>query len=202
MNRQNIRKACKGRREFLQKMGLVFIFIFASLLLQPLLAQEGEAVHTRSNVIMLLVDDLGYECPGANGSRTFQTPVVDRLAEHGVRFEQAFVQPNCMPTRVALMTGKVNVRNYVHFGMLEQSQQTFGHLFRDAGYSTAVVGKWQPGGSVAEQTPQRFGFDEYCLYHIKGVPKNRKVTKNDYTSRYINPGLVINGKARMFGGNA
>lgn len=160
-----------------------------------------ETTNTRPNVVVFLVDDLGYECLGANGSATFQTPSVDRLAKNGVRFEQAYVQPNCTPTRVALPTGKVNKRNYVHFGILEESQRTFGNLFRDAGYSTCVVGKWQLGGSIDDRTPSHFGFDEHCLYHIKGVPKQRKTQKEAYSSRYVNPGLVINGEGKLYDDN-
>ena len=167
------------------------------------------AMASRPNVILLLVDDLGFECLGANGSRTFATPAVDALAANGVRFTQAFVQPNCTPTRVALMTGQVNARNYVHFGQLEPSQRTFGHLFSEAGYATAIVGKWQLGGSIAEETPRHFGFSEHCLYHIRGTPRERRRGSgaddgdgDEYESRYINPGLVINGEARKFDGNA
>jgi arylsulfatase A len=157
--------------------------------------------NTRPSIVLLLVDDLGYECLGANGSKSFQTPAVDQLAAGGVRFAQAYVQPNCTPTRVALMTGKVNARNYVHFGVLEESQRTFGNLFQAAGYATAIIGKWQLGGSVAAETPRRFGFEEYCLYHIKGAPKARN-EEDGYASRYINPGLVINGEAKRFKHNA
>ena len=190
-----------NRRDFLKSTGLAFAFM-ALRPIQHLAAQQGKTSRPRCNVIVLLVDDLGYECLGVNGSRAFRTPAVDHLAMQGARFEQAFAQPNCTPTRVALMTGKVNARNYIHFGMLEESQRTFGHLFRDAGYATAVVGKWQLGGSVAEETPKHFGFDEHCLYHIKGVPRNRTDVGSEYASRYINPGLVINGEARLFDGNA
>lgn len=165
-------------------------------------ASSAAQVRERPNVILMLVDDLGYECIGANGGRTYKTPVVDRLAAEGVRFEQAFVQPNCTPTRVALMTGLVNARNYVHFGILDSKQRTFGHLFSDAGYVTAVVGKWQLGGSVDDDTPRKFGFQEYCLYHIKGAPKERRAERDAYSSRYINPGLVINGEGRTWGNNA
>ena len=157
---------------------------------------------SRPNIILMLVDDLGYECLGANGSRTFagKTPAVDQLAAAGMRFENAFVQPNCTPTRVALMTGKVNARNYVHFGLLEDTNKTFGNLFRDAGYNTCVVGKWQLGGSVEENTPGHFGFDQYCLYHIPGTPKS-KPDESGYMSRYINPGLVINGVGKVYENN-
>jgi arylsulfatase A len=180
--------------------GLVCISIVICLAF-PISGVAEDSTKTRPNIVLLLVDDMGYECLGANGSKTFQTPVVDRLAASGVRFEHAFVQPNCTPTRVALLTGKVNKRNYVHFGLLENSERTFGNLFRDAGYSTCVVGKWQLGGSVADETPKHFGFDEHCLYHIKGVPKQKKHEERSYSSRYVNPGLVINGEARQFGDN-
>ena len=166
-------------------------------------AQAAAPRLAKPNIILMLVDDLGYECLGANGSKTFadKTPVVDKLAAGGMRFDQAFVQPLCTPTRVALMTGKSNARNYVHFGRLEESQATFGHLLRDGGYDTCIVGKWQLGGSVADETAKHFGFLEHCLYHIRGTPKDRGET-GDYSSRYINPGLVINGQPKAFTNNA
>lgn len=182
--------------------GVILPVLVASCLVRPTSAIAANAPETRPNVVVLLVDDLGYECLGANGSRTFQTPVVDRLAASGIRFEQAFVQPNCTPTRVALLTGQVNQRNYVHFGVLESSQRTFGNLFRDAGYATCIVGKWQLGGSLADETPSHFGFDEHCLYHINGVPKRKRHEEGNYASRYVNPGLAINGEGKLYGDNA
>src|SRR4051812_31401324 len=86
------------------------------------------------NVVLILADDFGYECIGANGSTSYKTPNVDRLATEGVRFERCYVQPLCTPTRVQLMTGKYNVRNYLRFGLLDPQATTFGHLFRNAGY--------------------------------------------------------------------
>ena len=177
-----------------------------ALLLAPLTAPYAADAPkpAKPNIILMLVDDLGYECLGANGSKTFKdkTPEVDKLAAGGMRFEQAFVQACCTPTRVSLMTGKCNARNYVHFGLLEKSQTTFGHLFRDGGYDTCLVGKWQLGGSVAENTLKHFGFDEHCVYHIHGTPKDRGKDKSDeYSSRYINPGLVINGQTKKFSGS-
>jgi arylsulfatase A len=180
------------------------LLVFLSLFDGPahVHAEPSPPPSDRPNIIVLLVDDLGYECLGANGSLSFRTPVVDRLARDGMRFTNAYVQPNCTPTRVALMTGRLNLRNYVHFGVLESSQRTFGNLFRDAGYATAIVGKWQLGGSIKDDTPRHFGFDEHCLYHIRGVPKSRGKEGEDHASRYINPGLAINGQGRVFGDNA
>src|SRR6186713_1653513 len=82
------------------------------------------------NVVVILVDDLGFECLGANGGKSYRTPVLDRLAATSVRFTHCYAQPNCTPTRVQLMSGQSNVRNYVKFGFLDPSVTTFGHLFK------------------------------------------------------------------------
>ena len=139
----------------------------------------------RPNIVLIMADDLGYECISANGGTSYQTPVLDRLAAEGIRFEHCYAQPICTPSRVKLMTGQYNVRNYAQFGLLEKSQTTFGNLLRDAGYATCIVGKWQLGPDTS--LPKHFGFDEHCLWHLK-----RRV------SRYPSPGVEINGVSRDF----
>jgi arylsulfatase A len=143
---------------------------------------------TRPNVIVILADDLGYECLGANGGKSYRTPNLDRLAREGVRFEHCYAQPNCTPTRVQLLTGMSNVRNYVDFGTLEKSQTTFGQLLRDAGYATCIAGKWQLGAKDAG-LPKHFGFDEHCLWSHMGRGE-----------RYANPSLSVNGGLKTFPG--
>jgi arylsulfatase A len=133
------------------------------------------------NIVLILADDLGYECIGANGSTSYPTPHLDRLAAGGTRFEHCYAQPLCTPTRVQLMTGMSNVRNYVRFGYLDPEQTTFAHLLKKAGYATCVVGKWQLSHGL--EGPAKFGFDEYCLWQLDRRPP-----------RYANPGLEINGK--------
>jgi arylsulfatase A len=135
----------------------------------------------KPNVVLILIDDFGYECVTADGGESYKTPVMDRLATTGVLFEQCHVQPLCTPTRVALMTGLGNKRNYTHFGHLDPSQKTFGNLFKAAGYATCVTGKWQLSNGY--DGPAHFGFDEYCLWQLNRRP-----------GRYKNPGLEINGK--------
>jgi len=133
------------------------------------------------NMVLIMADDLGYECIGANGGTSYKTPTLDRLARTGTRFEHCYAQPLCTPTRVQLMTGIYNVRNYVRFGLLDPAQTTFAHLLKKAGYATCVVGKWQLGGGF--EGPAHFGFDEYCLWQLTRRP-----------GRYPNPGLEVNGK--------
>lgn len=66
----------------------------------------------KPNIVLILIDDFGYENVTANGGESYKTPVMDQLAATGVRFEQCHVQPLCTPTRVQLMTGMSNKRNY------------------------------------------------------------------------------------------
>ncbi len=137
------------------------------------------------NVIVIMADDFGYECVTANGGQSYQTPQLDRLAAGGLRFEQGHSQPLCTPTRVQLMTGRYNIRNYVNFGTLIRSATTFGHLFKKAGYTTAICGKWQLGRE--KDSPQHFGFDESLLWqHTRRPP------------RYANAGLERNGVEQSY----
>jgi arylsulfatase A len=145
------------------------------------LAGVAAATGTKPNVVLILIDDFGYECVTANGGESYKTPVMDKLAATGVRFEQCHVQPLCTPTRVQLMTGMSNRRNYTHFGHLDPSQTTFANLLKNAGYATCITGKWQLGNGL--EGPTHFGFDEYCLWQVTRRP-----------SRYKNPGLEMNGK--------
>lgn len=157
--------------------------IFRNLFLLFLLAASiaPSLVHSadRPNVILIMVDDFGYECVTANGGQSYQTPNIDRLAASGLRFENCHVQPLCTPTRVQLMTGRYNISNYVQFGNLPRTETTFGHLFKDSGYATGICGKWQLGKEA--DAPQHFGFDEALLWqHTRRPP------------RYANPGLERN----------
>ena len=139
----------------------------------------------RPNIVLIMADDFGYECVTANGGESYATPRLDALAAAGVRFTQCYVQPLCTPTRVELMTGKSNVRNYVDFGILPPGETTFANLLRDAGYATAVCGKWQLGRDP--DLPKRVGFDESFLWqHTRRPP------------RYANPGLEKDGVEQDF----
>jgi len=144
-----------------------------SLVTLPLLAAP------QPNVVLIMADDFGYECIGANGCESYATPNLDRLAETGIRFTHCYVQPLCTPTRVQLMTGLYNVRNYIEFGVLDPKATTFAQALKQAGYATGIVGKWQLGRQP--HLPKHFGFDEACLWqHTRRPP------------RFANPGLEIN----------
>ncbi len=138
------------------------------------------AADRKPNVILIMADDFGYECVTANGGQSYQTPNLDKLAAGGMRFERLHVQPLCTPTRVQLMTGIYNVRNYLDFGTLDRKQTTFAHHLKKAGYTTGICGKWQLGAE--KDSPQHFGFDDALLWqHTRRPP------------RFANPGLERNG---------
>ena len=141
------------------------------------------------NIVVIMVDDMGYECISANGSQDYKTPFIDKLAAGGARFEQCFANPLCTPSRVKIMTGQYNVRNYVKFGILDRSQTTFAHQLKKAGYATGIAGKWQL--DKRPDAAKHFGFDQACLWqNTRG--RLRSGTRAD--SRFPNPQLEINGK--------
>lgn len=149
----------------------------------------------KPNIILIMADDMGYECLSTYGSTSYTTPILDSLASHGIRFSHCVSQPLCTPSRVKIMTGLYNYRNYDYFGHLNSNQYTFGNLMKEAGYSTCIAGKWQLNGlaykdSLSEWNdntrPNKFGFDEYCLWQLT---KPRREGK-----RYANPLIEQNGK--------
>ena len=142
-----------------------------------------------------MADDVGYECFGCYGSQQYSTPHIDRMAAQGIRFQHCYSQPLCTPSRVKLMTGLSNVRNYSAFSILNRDQRTFGHLLSEAGYKTFVGGKWQLLGADSYSTqfrgkgslPDHAGFDSWCLWQVDKLGE-----------RYWNPLLNINGENRQF----
>jgi len=156
-----------------------------SLIALVLVAMAGAAAAAspseKPNIILILADDFGYECIGADGGTSYATPHVDRLASSGMRFDRCYAQPLCTPTRVQIMTGLSNARNYVRFGYLPPDQTTFANLLQKAGYATCITGKWQLANGF--EGPGQFGFEEYCLWQLTRRPP-----------RYANPGLEIKGQ--------
>ncbi len=150
------------------------------------------------NIVLIMSDDLGYEVIGANGGSSYKTPSIDSMAQQGMRFENAHVMPLCTPTRLSMMTGKYNFRNYLGFGLIRPDEVTFGHLLTDAGYNTCISGKWQlysynppdqhPEERSSGQKIEDAGFDEFCVWHPHHTEEKG--------SRYKNPVIYENGEFR------
>lgn len=152
------------------------------------------ARDSKPNIILIMADDMGYECLDSYGGASYSTPNLDRLAEKGVRFEHCYSTPLCTPSRVQMMTGKYNFRNYTAFGYLDPKEKTFGNLLKEAGYSTCIAGKWQLNGISGGKKPgwndttrpHHFGFDEYCLWQVHNTRAEGE--------RYASPLIIQNGR--------
>ncbi|MCR9297184.1 MAG: sulfatase-like hydrolase/transferase, partial [bacterium] len=151
----------------------------------------------RPNIVLIMADDISWECFGCYGGQDYSTPRIDELARQGVRFEHCYSTPICTTSRVKIMTGKYNFRNYTHFGYLNPAEKTFAELLREAGYKTAIAGKWQLNGLTNQlagyqdnQRPVHAGFDEYMLWQLtKGKARN-----DGGGERFWSPVLEHNGQ--------
>jgi arylsulfatase A-like enzyme len=115
-----------------------------------------------------------------------------------MRFTHAYAQPLCTPTRLQLLTGKYNQRNWVAFGIMDPKEKTLGHLMQKAGYKTCLAGKWQfqsydppdyPGAAGRRGIGMKVadaGFDSYSVWHAFHT--------EDKGSRYANPTVYQNGR--------
>jgi arylsulfatase A len=161
-----------------------------TVLFAGLVAGAGVAQPSRpANIVLIMADDIGYECIGAYGGTSYRTPNIDRLAETGARFEHCYSTPICTPSRVQIMTGMYNLFNYTRFAHLDRSQTTFAHVLKAHGYATCIAGKWQLGHEP--DAPQHFGFDDALLWqHTRRNFSNAAGTD----TRYVNPQLEHNAR--------
>ena len=133
------------------------------LTLAPARAQRSQPVAARPNILLVQADDLGYGDLSAYGQSKFQTPNLDRLAREGTRFTQYYAGSTvCAPSRAALMTGLHTGHAWIRGNgeiPLREQDVTVATVLRDAGYRTAVIGKWGLGGPGSAGLPPRKGFD-------------------------------------------
>ena len=163
--------------------------MFCSLVFLSALALQTTESQ-KPNILLIMADDVGVEAFSSYGGESYHTPHIDALAEQGMRFSHCYSQPLCTPSRVKLLTGKSNLRNYVRFSILDRNERTFAHLAKDAGYSTTTAGKWQLLGAShygewagRGATPHQAGFDSWCLWQV-----------GELGSRYWNPQMEVDGE--------
>ncbi|TCR65479.1 arylsulfatase [Bosea sp. BK604] len=154
-----------------------------SLLAPAAAMAQGEA---KPNILYIVADDLGWGDVGFHGS-DISTPTLDRLAREGAALDQFYVQPMCTPTRAALLTGRYPMRYGLQSFVIipEQSygipldEKLLPQILKEAGYSTAIIGKWHLGHGDTKLWPRQRGFDyqyggligeiDYNTHKIQGV---------------------------------
>ena len=147
------------------------ITLLTALLLSPLSALHA-AEPSKPNIIYILADDMGYADPGFMGCEDIKTPNLKKLGETGTILKSFYAQPVCSPTRAALMTGRYAVRTGVYTVIppnakwgLQLEERTLAQALREAGYETAIVGKWHLGEFQEGYRPTNRGFDhQYGLW--------------------------------------
>jgi len=162
------------------------------------------------NILLVMLDDVSpeeFSCYGVEGYGN--TPNIDKMAEQGVMFKTCYATAMCGPSRVEIMTGQYGTstgvtQNGMWLGNSKQDvykdHQAFGKLLKDAGYATAIAGKWHAGNSMPYE--EEVGFDEYCLWEglkeikkLPGSPEFKGQMEDEKTtSRYWHPGIIKNHK--------
>jgi arylsulfatase A len=136
----------------------------------------------RPNVIFILADDLGYGDLGCYGQEQINTPNLDRLANDGIRFTQHYAGTSvCAPSRAAVMTGQHTGHTPVRGNYeiqpegqypLPDSTYTMAEMFKKAGYTTGLFGKWGLGYPGSEGEPNKQGFDQFFGYNCQRQSHN------------------------------
>lgn len=146
-------------------------------------AQQQKA-QQHPNIVYIMCDDHAYQCISAYGSalsKLAPTPNIDRLAERGMRFDRAFVENSLStPSRACLMTGQYSHQNgQRQLGEgIDTSRTFFTELLQEAGYQTAVVGKWHMGCDPK-------GFDYYHVYNDQGQYWNPQYRGTDTNNEFV-----------------
>jgi len=173
-----------------------------------------ETAASRPNIVLLLSDDMGWADPGFHGGNPELTPHLDRLAEESVELTQFYVHSVCAPTRSALMTARYAFRNWMDwrsedFGKpsylaklqlelahneqgqptrmlhgLDTQEETVAEVLGDAGYFTALVGKWHLGEWLPEHLPMGQGFDHQYGHYGWGIDYNHYTIPHNAPARF------------------
>jgi arylsulfatase A-like enzyme len=186
--------------------------IFYTVLVTVGLGLTSLAAGKQPNIVHIVADDLGWKDVGFNGCTDIKTPNLDTLAAGGAKFTQFYVQSMCTPTRAALMTGRYPFRYGLQtivipgpagYG-LDTNEWLLPQCLKDAGYATAIIGKWHLGHADMKYWPKQRGFDyqygaligelDYYTHSDAGVldwfRNNKPVKEKGYTTQLIGADAV------------
>lgn len=165
----------------------------AALALTLVLGGQLALAEGQPNIMLITVDDLGYGDLGAYGHPVIESPNLDRLASQGMRLTQYYAPSGlCSPSRAGVLTGRIpyrtGIKSWIPEGSgiyLRDEEITLAELLKDAGYNTALIGKWHLNanlGSLEEPQPTDQGFDVFYGHNAFQIPTNRNPT-NIYRGR-------------------
>lgn len=170
---------------------LLICFLLSTIGIIPEMVNASAQQNRTPNIIIILIDDLGWKDLGCYGSNYYQTPNIDQLANEGVRFTDGYAAcAVCSPTRAAILTGKYparlmltewlpsgrwnpdsKLRSGRFLRMLPLEEVTLAEALREADYRTCIIGKWHLGGEPFS-TAAHHGFDELIAANDHGNPGN------------------------------
>jgi arylsulfatase A-like enzyme len=155
---------------------------------------------SRPNMIFFLADDLGYGDLGCYGAPDIRSTNLDKMAEEGARFTDAYsAAPVCSPTRVAFVTGRYQQRigqyaeDYMGGGspgLRPDEHPTIAMYLKEAGYNTAIIGKWNVGGEV-NITPNVHGFDYWLGFH-------HNINYFSHSKKWMKKGVLQEGPPTLY----
>ena len=165
---------------------LVFV-AFGTILNVSAQSKKVKTSTSKPNIIYVLADDLGIGDVSCYGSDNNKTPIIDKLAQGGIRFTHGYTAPLCGPSRAMILTGRYPFRTgAVNQDMVEQikpeNEVLIPSVLKTAGYTSAMVGKWSQFGL----TPKDFGFDDYITFQGSG---DYWATEKKKSENYIENGV-------------
>ncbi|MDA1264945.1 MAG: arylsulfatase, partial [Planctomycetota bacterium] len=202
---------------------LLSALLFAACASTP--AAPRELVASRPNIVFVLSDDMGWNQPGFHGGDAALTPHLDRLAAQSTRLTQFYTHSVCAPTRGAFLTGRYAFRNWMDwrsedFGKpsylqalglslahnergeptrrihaLDTEERTIAEALQEAGYFTALVGKWHCGEWLPEHLPRGQGFDHQYGHYAWGIDYFTKTIVHNAPARFAVYDWHRNGEA-------
>ncbi|MBS0195831.1 MAG: arylsulfatase [Planctomycetes bacterium] len=189
---------------FVRWSGVLLVTLFA--------ASSAQAGDRKPNIVHIVADDLGWKDAGFNGCTDIKTPNLDKLASGGAKLTQFYAQPMCTPTRACLMTGRYPWRYGLQtmvipgtaaYG-LDTNERLIPEVLKEAGYATAIIGKWHLGHADLKYWPKQRGFDyaygatigelDYYTHGDAGVldwfRDNKPVHEEGYTTTLLGDDAV------------
>ncbi len=190
--------------------------VLTSVLMAATMPLPSGRAAERPHIVHIVADDLGWKDVGFNGCTDIKTPHLDSLAAGGAKLTQFYVQPMCTPTRAVLMTGRYPYRYGLQTAVipsvssygLDTSEWLMPQCLKEAGYKTAIIGKWHLGHTDRKYWPRQRGFDyqygamigelDYFTHEEHGVldwyRDNEPVREKGYTTE-----LFGNDAVRLIG---